>query len=153
ARPSVSPRPLAASVSPVSRGPTPIPPSVRAPAMQAATASASTAPSPRVSAVPPPSHGLPPPGLPMPPARADATPPPPPPMPSSPPGAPPPSSQRPPPPLQAIALRADAGMRDVRTAGAHVVRSRAYSFALDARGMPIEVGAGRFARAYLGEER
>ncbi|MFO0641006.1 MAG: protein kinase [Polyangiaceae bacterium] len=35
----------------------------------------------------------------------------------------------------------------------HVVRSRAYSFVLDARGMPIELGSGRFAKAYLGEER
>lgn len=35
----------------------------------------------------------------------------------------------------------------------HVVRSRAYSFTLDARGQPIELGSGRFAKAYLGEER
>src|SRR6185312_6795950 len=37
--------------------------------------------------------------------------------------------------------------------GVHVLRSRAYSFVLDARGMPIELGSGRFAKAYLGEER
>ena len=43
--------------------------------------------------------------------------------------------------------------RDVRTSGAYVVRSRAYAFVLDARGMPIEIGSGRFAKAYLGEER
>ncbi|HRG97493.1 MAG TPA: protein kinase, partial [Polyangiaceae bacterium] len=36
---------------------------------------------------------------------------------------------------------------------AHIERRRVYSFALDARGMPIELGAGRFAKAYLGEER
>jgi serine/threonine protein kinase len=35
----------------------------------------------------------------------------------------------------------------------HVVRSRAYSFVVDERGQPIELGSGRFAKAYLGEER
>ncbi|MCA9676282.1 MAG: protein kinase [Myxococcales bacterium] len=35
----------------------------------------------------------------------------------------------------------------------HVVRSRAYAFVLDADGHPIELGSGRFAKAYLGEER
>jgi serine/threonine protein kinase len=38
-------------------------------------------------------------------------------------------------------------------ATAHVVRSRAYSFVVDPMGMPIELGSGRFAKAYLGEER
>src|SRR5690348_17338075 len=38
-------------------------------------------------------------------------------------------------------------------ATAHVVRSRAYSFVLDPGGEPIELGSGRFAKAYLGEER
>jgi serine/threonine protein kinase len=33
------------------------------------------------------------------------------------------------------------------------VRSHSYSFVLDARGLPVEVGSGRFAKAYLGEER
>jgi serine/threonine protein kinase len=33
-----------------------------------------------------------------------------------------------------------------------VVRSRAYSFAVDQRGLPIELGSGRFAKVYLGEE-
>jgi serine/threonine protein kinase len=42
---------------------------------------------------------------------------------------------------------------DYRPATTHVVRSRAYSFALDARGQPIELGSGRFAKVYLGEER
>ena len=37
--------------------------------------------------------------------------------------------------------------------GTHVVRSRAYSFVLDPAGLPIELGSGRFAKAYLGEER
>ncbi len=34
-----------------------------------------------------------------------------------------------------------------------VSRSRVYRFALDASGRPIELGSGRFAKAYLGEER
>jgi serine/threonine protein kinase len=37
--------------------------------------------------------------------------------------------------------------------GMQVVRSRAYAFALDGRGMPVEIGSGRFAKVYLGEER
>src|SRR5262245_47804685 len=35
----------------------------------------------------------------------------------------------------------------------HVTRARTYSFALDEHGMPVELGSGRFAKAYLGEER
>src|SRR5437899_1425590 len=35
----------------------------------------------------------------------------------------------------------------------HVMRERAYSFVLDPSGQPIELGSGRFAKAYLGEER
>lgn len=54
---------------------------------------------------------------------------------------------------QSLALRADHGPRDNRAAAFHVTRSRAYSFVLDARGQPIELGSGRFAKAYLGEER
>ena len=34
-----------------------------------------------------------------------------------------------------------------------VSRSRIYGFVLDQSGMPIEFGSGRFAKAYLGEER
>jgi serine/threonine protein kinase len=34
-----------------------------------------------------------------------------------------------------------------------VSRSRAYRFILDPTGMPIELGSGRFAKAYLGEEQ
>ncbi|MGH7294797.1 MAG: protein kinase, partial [Polyangiaceae bacterium] len=52
----------------------------------------------------------------------------------------------------AVALRAELP-REVRAATAHVVRTRAYAFVLDGRGLPIEVGSGRFAKAYLGEER
>jgi len=40
-----------------------------------------------------------------------------------------------------------------RVAQAHVMRSRSYSFLLDTRGNPIEIGSGRFGKAYLGEER
>ncbi|HEU4409889.1 MAG TPA: protein kinase [Polyangiaceae bacterium] len=44
--------------------------------------------------------------------------------------------------------------RDPRSGpGAHVVRSHSFSFVLDARGLPIEIGSGRFAKAFLGEER
>src|SRR5262245_2281604 len=35
----------------------------------------------------------------------------------------------------------------------HVNRSRTYSFVMDARGLPVELGSGRFAKAFLGEER
>jgi serine/threonine protein kinase len=63
-----------------------------------------------------------------------------------------PSGQYPASHLQAVSLRAELP-RDMRAAAAHVVRSRAYAFVLDARGSPVEVGSGRFAKAYLGEER
>jgi serine/threonine protein kinase len=36
---------------------------------------------------------------------------------------------------------------------AYVSRTRIYSFTLDERGQPIEIGSGRFAKAYLGVER
>src|SRR5262249_25957070 len=39
----------------------------------------------------------------------------------------------------------------VRQPGA--VRTRSYAFLLDARGMPVEIGSGRSAKAYLGVER
>ncbi|MGH7286381.1 MAG: serine/threonine protein kinase [Polyangiaceae bacterium] len=56
-----------------------------------------------------------------------------------------------------VGARGDLGMPGAQTqyraANTHVVRSRAYAFALDARGLPIEVGSGRFGKAYLGEER
>lgn len=51
-----------------------------------------------------------------------------------------------------VAIRSEAP-RAYKSAGFHVVRSRAYSFVLDQRGMPVELGSGRFAKAYLGEER
>ena len=37
-------------------------------------------------------------------------------------------------------------------AGAHITRSRAYRVILDESRQPIELGSGRFAKAYLGEE-
>ena len=52
----------------------------------------------------------------------------------------------------AVALRGNQP-REMRTAASHVQRSRAYAFVLDAQGLPIELGSGRFAKAYLGEER
>jgi len=54
---------------------------------------------------------------------------------------------------QSLGLRADHAPRDNRAAAFHITRSRAYSFVLDARSQPIELGSGRFAKAYLGEER
>src|SRR5688572_16237778 len=36
---------------------------------------------------------------------------------------------------------------------ANVSRARVYNFVLDAEGRPVELGSGRFAKAYLGEER
>lgn len=54
---------------------------------------------------------------------------------------------------QPLALRADGQPTGSRTAQFHVTRSRAYSFVLDARGQPIELGSGRFAKVFLGEER
>src|SRR5262245_33383577 len=35
----------------------------------------------------------------------------------------------------------------------YVTRSRIYAFVVDDTGQPIELGSGRFAKAYLGEER
>ncbi len=54
---------------------------------------------------------------------------------------------------QPLGIRADQAPREQRTAQFHVTRSRAYSFVLDARGQPIELGSGRFAKVFLGEER
>jgi serine/threonine protein kinase len=34
----------------------------------------------------------------------------------------------------------------------YISRARSYAFVVDERGMPIELGSGRFAKAYLGEE-
>jgi serine/threonine protein kinase len=70
--------------------------------------------------------------------------------------------QTPPPPLAPFhEERTQVGVRipdveppppAVNRAAAHVVRSRAYSFVLDPQGNPIELGSGRFAKAYLGVE-
>ena len=54
---------------------------------------------------------------------------------------------------QSLGVRADGMPRENRAAAFHITRSRAYSFVLDARNQPIELGSGRFAKAYLGEER
>lgn len=51
-----------------------------------------------------------------------------------------------------LAVRTDS-MPRAHSALAHVRRTHVYSFALDARGMPVELGSGRFAKAYLGEEQ
>jgi serine/threonine protein kinase len=54
---------------------------------------------------------------------------------------------------QSLGVRADQVPREQRTNAFHVNRTRAYSFVLDGRGHPIELGSGRFAKVYLGEER
>jgi len=56
-------------------------------------------------------------------------------------------------PPQSLGLRADQQPRENRASNFHITRTRAYAFVLDARGQPIELGSGRFAKAYLGEER
>jgi serine/threonine protein kinase len=56
-------------------------------------------------------------------------------------------------PQQGLGIRADAMPRDTRASTFNIQRSRAYSFVLDARGNPIELGSGRFAKVFLGEER
>jgi serine/threonine protein kinase len=50
-------------------------------------------------------------------------------------------------------IRGDLVGPGLRPAGAYCLRSRAYSFVLDAQGQPVEIGSGRSAKAYLGEER
>ena len=56
-------------------------------------------------------------------------------------------------PPQSLGLRADQQPRENRASTFHITRSRAYAFVVDERGQPIELGSGRFAKAYLGEER
>jgi serine/threonine protein kinase len=41
----------------------------------------------------------------------------------------------------------------INQATPYVSRSRMYAFVLDEHGIPIDLGSGRFAKAYLGEER
>ena len=117
-----------------------------------------TVPGARTAGIAPIAHTLKPPIVG--PARS-APPPPPPAHPGSPLPLPPPQGIAPLPPLPGAAgglgtsqvvLRAELP-RDVRAASAHVVRTRAYAFILDQRGQPIEIGSGRFAKAYLAEER
>jgi serine/threonine protein kinase len=52
-----------------------------------------------------------------------------------------------------VGFRADAAPGEYRSSPFSVTRSRAYSFVIDARGQPVELGSGRFAKVYLGEER
>jgi serine/threonine protein kinase len=52
-----------------------------------------------------------------------------------------------------LAVRPDQAPRELQSSPFHTVRSRAYAFVLDPRGNPVELGSGRFAKAYLGEER
>ena len=54
---------------------------------------------------------------------------------------------------QSLGFRPDAAPREGRSAPFAVMRSRAFSLVLDARGQPVELGSGRVAKVYLGEER
>ncbi len=98
---------------------------------------------PGASSGPPPVPSRPPPYPPPPVAAAPSFTPPPPSY------TPAPGFSQPPPP---VGLRADAGAATSRARGS-LLRSRGYAFLLNAQGLPIEVGSGRFAKAYLGEER
>src|SRR5687768_18271863 len=61
------------------------------------------------------------------------------------------------PPPVAVAMIHEDTQVGIRLPGAlgaaHIERSRAYSFVIDPNGQPVELGSGRFAKAYLGEER
>ncbi|HEY4057080.1 MAG TPA: protein kinase, partial [Kofleriaceae bacterium] len=46
-----------------------------------------------------------------------------------------------------------SGVIQAQNATPYVQRSRIYAFVVDENGYPIELGSGRFAKAYLGEER
>jgi serine/threonine protein kinase len=67
----------------------------------------------------------------------------------APPAVPPPSPSRAHPPTPTSALISGG----ISQATPYVSRSRMYAFVLDEHGMPIDLGSGRFAKAYLGEER
>ncbi len=59
---------------------------------------------------------------------------------------------QPPPPVYSDELTTP-GASPMLEVSSQVNRSRAYSFVLDLNGMPLELGSGRFAKCYLGEER
>jgi serine/threonine protein kinase len=52
-----------------------------------------------------------------------------------------------------VGFRPDQAPNELRSSTFTVQRERAYSFVIDARGAPVELGSGRFAKVYLGEER
>lgn len=56
-------------------------------------------------------------------------------------------------PAGQVGFRPDQAPGEYRSSPFSVTRSRAYSFVIDARGQPVEIGSGRFAKVYLGEER
>jgi serine/threonine protein kinase len=64
-----------------------------------------------------------------------------------------PPPQMTPAPSGSVGIRSDFHPGPSRQRVGQVMRSRSYSFVLDALGQPIELGSGRFAKAYLGEER
>jgi serine/threonine protein kinase len=65
----------------------------------------------------------------------------------APPAVPPPARSHPPTPTSALISGG------ISQATPYVSRSRMYAFVLDEHGVPIDLGSGRFAKAYLGEER
>jgi serine/threonine protein kinase len=65
------------------------------------------------------------------------------------PAVPPPAPSRSHPPTPTSALISGG----ISQATPYVSRSRIYAFVLDEHGVPIDLGSGRFAKAYLGEER
>jgi serine/threonine protein kinase len=65
------------------------------------------------------------------------------------------SSQRLIPPQPSYGARAEGSrVSAVHLAGGtpYISRARSYAFVVDERGLPIELGSGRFAKAFLGEE-
>ncbi len=65
-----------------------------------------------------------------------------------------PAPPAPPAPIPApLSSPALAPMQVSGTISPYVTRSRLYAFIVDEHGLPIELGSGRFAKAYLGEER
>lgn len=140
----LTPAPMGGGPPPAPRGPTPLPGRVLGPHGPPPPRDGSfTGPAPMASpSMPPPSMRPPPmaPGA-AGPSMAPAGP-------GGPSMAPPPVPGGP-----SLGVRPDQLPREGRSAPFAVVRSRAYSFVLDARGQPIEIGSGRFAKVFAGEER
>ncbi len=55
--------------------------------------------------------------------------------------------------MSSALIQAGQGASQLAQSTPYVTRSRIYAFVVDEMGNPIELGSGRFAKAYLGEER